>query len=556
MTSEPSSTTAWQRTTTYRLLRWATNRRTLTRAVFLAAWTATLIALAYGIANWSGRRAWEAERRHLEARGVPVDFTQVIPKPVPDDQNFAATPFVQSWSDRTPRTNISFELFSFDLWKDHYERAKWWVKEPAQTGNQAVNSYRWTDLNSWAAALSFAATNTSARPPRAEIPRPQFSSRAEAATRVLQKFESSEWWRRELQEALKRPETRYPVRYNLDNPWGILLPHLGRIKNACDRLNLRACAHLAVGHPREALEDVTMILELAEGLRSEPFLISYLVRLSFLQIGLQPVWEGLAGHVWTDAELVRLEECLGRIETFTGLDDALAAERTLGFLTIELLANGSYRLGQQFPDVSPSETTPVIVEHFIPRGWYQQEKVEYSRLLEEWKSHGWDTPARRVFPEALGENLRRVESQLGILPGSVDYVNPDQQIFWSLRDLVNHRVLTKFLLREWPRVLPKTAAAQVALDQARIACALERCRLDTKELPDSLSVLAPRYLQPMPKDPLTGADYMYRREANGSYLLYSLGWNLRDDGGTPGASRFDPQDGDWVWSLPADAADL
>jgi len=546
MTSEPSPTTAWQRTTTYRVLRWATNRRTLVRAALIVAWAGTFLALAYGIANWRGRRAWEVERRRLEARGIPVDFTQVIPKPVPDERNFAATPFIRSWFDRTN--------YSADFWKDDYERAWRLVKEPAG----GVNRYRWTDLDSWAGALAIAATNTSAKPPRAGQPLPKFPSRAAAAARVLKGFEASEWWRRELQKALKRPETRYPLNYDLGNPWGILLPHLNKVRTACNRLNLRACAHLAAGHPQEALEDVTMILELAEGLRSDPFLISYLVWLACLQSGLQPVWEGLAGHVWTDTELVRLEERLGSIEIFTGLDHALDTERTGGFLTAELLANRNYRLGQLDGGLSmtlPSETTLAVVERLIPRGWYQREKVEYSRLLEEWMSNGWDTMARRAFPKTLAENLRRVESQLEIPPGLEEYADLEPQIRWSLRDVMKHRILIKALLREWPGLPAKAAAAQVAVDQARIACAIERCRLATGELPASLSALAPRFINAVPKDPLTGDDYRYRREEGDDYVLYSPGWNLRDDGGALGARRFDSKEGDWVWALPSAPAD-
>ncbi len=541
MTSKPPS--AWQRTTTYRVLRWATNRRTLTRAALTAVWIVTVVALAYGIANWRGRRAWEAERHHLEARGVPVDFIQIIPKPIPDERNFGATPFIRSWFERTN--------YSSDFWKDDYDRAWPLVKNPAP----GVNPYRWSDLDSWAGALTLAATNTSAKPPRTKPPLPTFPSRAAAAARVLKGFESSEWWRRELQEALQRPETRYPLTYDLENPWGILGPHLSKVKTACNRLNLRACAHLAAGHPQEALEDVTLILELAEGLRSEPFLISYLVRLACLQIGLQPVWEGLAGHAWTDAQLQVLEERLGSIETFTGLDRSLAAERATAIHMADLLASGACRLGQLWTGTSPSETTLALADRLIPRGWYQREKVEYSRLLDEWMSNGWDAGARRMYPAALAENLRRLESQLGA-PGWEESTDLNAPIDWSLhdevtlRDVMNHRILGMNLLRELPKIPPKAASAQIAVDQARIACAIERYRLANDELPASLSALVPRFISAMPQDPLAGTDYVYRREADDTYLLYSLGWNRRDDGGTLGAHRFDPRDGDWVWALP------
>jgi len=46
----------------------------------------------------------------------------------------------------------------------------------------------------------------------------------------------------------------------------------------------------------------------------------------------------------------------------------------------------------------------------------------------------------------------------------------------------------------------------------------------------------------------------YRRKEDGSYLLYSVGWNEKDDGGIPGVSDngySDYRKGDWVWPATA-----
>jgi hypothetical protein len=38
----------------------------------------------------------------------------------------------------------------------------------------------------------------------------------------------------------------------------------------------------------------------------------------------------------------------------------------------------------------------------------------------------------------------------------------------------------------------------------------------------------------------------YRRTNGGGYLLYSVGWDEKDDGGVAAQSR---EEGDWVWEL-------
>src|SRR6266576_2568596 len=71
--------------------------RGLRRILILLAWTATLIALFYAEENWRGTRAWKGYQRQLEANGAQLELTAFIPKEIPDDQNFAAIPFVKSW---------------------------------------------------------------------------------------------------------------------------------------------------------------------------------------------------------------------------------------------------------------------------------------------------------------------------------------------------------------------------------------------------------------------------------------------------------------------------
>jgi hypothetical protein len=96
---------------------------------------------------------------------------------------------------------------------------------------------------------------------------------------------------------------------------------------------------------------------------------------------------------------------------------------------------------------------------------------------------------------------------------------------------------------------------QVQLDEARIACALERYRLAHGVYPATLEELAPAYIPEVPHDVINGEPYRYRLRADGTFLLYSVGWNERDEGGlvvTSIPQSSDPDDnfnkhGDWVW---------
>ena len=76
-------------------------------------------------------------------------------------------------------------------------------------------------------------------------------------------------------------------------------------------------------------------------------------------------------------------------------------------------------------------------------------------------------------------------------------------------------------------------AIQSSIDLARVACALERYRIAHGEYPETLDALAPQFIAQLPHDIINGiADIaLSPREANGKFILYSVGWNETDDGG-------------------------
>ncbi|MHC4506573.1 MAG: hypothetical protein ACYTFI_25035, partial [Planctomycetota bacterium] len=69
-------------------------------------------------------------------------------------------------------------------------------------------------------------------------------------------------------------------------------------------------------------------------------------------------------------------------------------------------------------------------------------------------------------------------------------------------------------------------------DAAMLGLAIELHRSARGEYPGELRALAPGLLSEIPKDPLTGKEFAYRRRADGEgFIVYSLGANLRDDAG-------------------------
>jgi hypothetical protein len=102
----------------------------------------------------------------------------------------------------------------------------------------------------------------------------------------------------------------------------------------------------------------------------------------------------------------------------------------------------------------------------------------------------------------------------------------------------------------------RAAERQCAVDEALIACALERHRLAKHAYPVSLDALMPTYIAKVPCDVTTGQPLHYHPNAEGSFNLYSVGWDGKDDGGkvaiitTDGNTHQDLDHGDWAWPQP------
>ena len=116
-------------------------------------------------------------------------------------------------------------------------------------------------------------------------------------------------------------------------------------------------------------------------------------------------------------------------------------------------------------------------------------------------------------------------------------------------------VLERVLMPELDAAARRFAYAQNSVDLARTAMALERYRLAHGEFPESLDALVPQFIAEVPHDVIGGKPLKYRRETGGSFVLYSIGWNETDEGGTVvfkgnSSKTVDSEKGDWVWRYP------
>jgi hypothetical protein len=497
-----------------------------------------LASLALVLARFS-YRSGGLRSAAVPARAERAVARQFFLPPVPDDRNFAATPFLAVLFDKSIQVGAS-------QWPDDFSRADSWPRHfptLAESPGGQQSGRLVTDLAAWQKAfdlIRFGPKRDVIEVMDAVDP----STNALAATAVLEALKPYEPALNELRAASQRPDCRYHVRYDEENPWAILLPHLAVVKRTCQLLRLKACAELAADHAEQALGDTGLMLHLIGSIQNEPFLISQLVRVACLNLAWQPIWEGLAGRRWSEVQLQSLQARLQQFDSLADLKRVLEAERAWGNLTIGLVRDKRTphflsSLMSSGGGVEPWLTEADRVLTTCPREWFDEEQRNYNQLFDERLLAGFDPETRRVSPRVTIENAHFVEKTLknkGTL-------------------LKNHLVFARALLVAPSKIHLKLANAQGLTDLAAVACALERWRLANSSYPNALPVLTPRFLQKIPDDLVSGEPLHYQKLEDGQFLLYSVGWNEVDDGGEiaflASGQGTEIQEGDWVWRYPS-----
>ncbi|HRZ57307.1 MAG TPA: hypothetical protein P5525_17845, partial [Candidatus Paceibacterota bacterium] len=326
----------------------------------------------------------------------------------------------------------------------------------------------------------------------------------------------------EIREATLRPGANLKAHYGEDME--LLLQQLASLKALSRPLVYSALAHLAVDDPASAARDVRAALRLAEALSEEPVLITALVRIALTDSAMQALWEGLTRHEWSEPQLEQIEGVLKRANFVKEMAQCLRGERAFaiamigGAAEVREAGNG----GIDASAARPYDSLPG------PLKYHNQYQI--ARLYQEHLLPAFDPAAGTIAVARLDK--QSIEARLG--------------------SRTPYNVFASLMGPPVSAAARNAARAQATVNLARVAVAIERHRLNRGSLPDSIEALAPRYLDPVPPDPVNGQPLRYRRGEADRFTLYSLGVNGQDDQGAVAVTRRHAvagraKAGDWVW---------
>ncbi len=323
-----------------------------------------------------------------------------------------------------------------------------------------------------------------------------------------------------MHEALKRPAARLAGNYRQ-------LSSVPRISWQTMRVLLqtqaqRAQAHLLLGRPEAALEELSGVHELRRLWQTTPLdQITAMMNLTIAGMYVNVVADGLRLGVWQAPQLVVLQKQLQEINLPPLIAEALQCERVdcLQKMTLPADDLGKLLSGGEMTNLWQVFRCPTfITAKLAPQGWRCQNMILTAQLRQNWID---------VF-----DSRRSL-----VMPSRCDAADLEMQNAfraWSPRTCLA-AALTVDPKLTWVR----TAHAQNMIREAFVACALQRHKIAQGQVPERLDELVPHFIKRLPQDVLTGEQFSYRRVDNTRFLLYSPGWDLVDEGGVP--------ERDWAW---------
>ena len=320
-----------------------------------------------------------------------------------------------------------------------------------------------------------------------------------------------------LEEAIRYKRCRFPIDYEQ----GALaeLPHLKNLRKCARLLALKSLWELDEGNAEGAVSTSLKMMRLTEALSTEPFLISQLV-----SVAIGSTMMGSLQRVLLEGDVSR-ETLMSLIDVLDVFEKEMRGRLKIAFLGercsfLDMLRNPFKSLtGDVYARISQRKG----LECFTGSRFMQSDKLyglkAYSRLID-------------VTELPLDDAIRRGKE----LQAEVD---KDSEQFWDIRlsrEWKGPHIFTAMLLPALGRTFECWASYEAEVEETRIAAALQLHKMQRRVYPEHLDELPYDILSPLPKDPFTGEGFIYRKEDDG-FILYSVGKNLKDDGGTPKAKK-------------------
>lgn len=302
-------------------------------------------------------------------------------------------------------------------------------------------------------------------------------------------------------------------------------------------------------------------------LAEDGVVISELVRIAVGAIAKTDTWEALQADGWADSDLAALQNAWEDQHFMASMATSLEGERVYIDQTAQQIQNSNdevyeWIFGQNAALFSDGDEPEPFWAKWLNKIPYSEEllaglrKQIYCRI---WR-FAW---AHQAELKILKDMQTLIElTRTSMKRASYPAVKPELEALVQKLDARNKNFYDRLrfpfadeVIITIPAIL-KPARAEADRAFCITAIALKRYSQRHGKLPETLSALVPEFIAAVPVDYLDGQPIKYRLNADGSFVLYSVGEDGKDGGGDmtlPEGSKSRDlwRRRDYVWPAPA-----
>ncbi|HUS48123.1 MAG TPA: hypothetical protein VM098_08385, partial [Phycisphaerae bacterium] len=369
-------------------------------------------------------------------------------------------------------------------------------------------------------------------------------------------------------EASRRPRYFIPLvpTGELFQMISMLMPNYSSVREAGRALAARAMMRLKEGDLVGACADLLTVHRLARLISQDNTLLARLVgigleatackadkALAATEPGAKQAKQYLAdlsalGPLPQATDATDVPERFGHLDYVMSLARAARRGRKAFLQPLQFLLDPNLEPGLE-PGGDPGEPVPNVLDwDLLLRSF--NERFDKLVAVGKQPTHAARQRAAAVFREQAEALRRKVGRRHGGLKGLSKLLRRAATVQPANRREISKELaeaLRAILEPDVTRIHELRDRAVQHFDLAKLALALAVHKAEKGTYPDKLSALAPAYVKAVPKDLFTDRPLVYKRQGKG-YILYSLGPNMKDDGGK--TRDQDPEDFDIVVKVP------
>ena len=483
------------------------------------------------IRHYQLQAATNAYIAQLKSQGEPMDLASILPPPVPPEKNGAdIVRQVASLLD----TNTTLLKTNYDI-----PAMKMVAPGKAIIGWQQPDVREVDATNSWQEVGAAVAQNTNI-----------FAL---------------------LYQIIDKPDFDFQIQYSQGvDAVDFSKCELPQSKRATQWLSAAAVYHLHTGDTASAVDDVRAMLAVIQAMRDERFLISELVRIAISHNAAGSTWEILESPKVTDEQLAQLQHDWSNLEFIRSGENALAMERVTGRISLATWRASTSKFAS-YLDKGESAFEAADLVSGEETLWTKALKKPKILMWKYWWSYPDELLSLKGY-EILLKSIRKAQSSSSLKSVIDDQTDnlyrlnlTNEDFFSSFSPNPNFHTMISEDIPSLGVLIRRVMDAEVAQKVVTTAIALKRYQLKHGNYPLDLDTLVPEFLPAVPLDSVDGNPLRYRLNPNGTYLLYSVGPNGKDDGGNPALdesvkggnmSWLNNHALDWVWPQLATEAEI